>query len=316
MSNDYYDHTTYPATGAAGSSSALRSELDSIEQGFDKLPTVTGNGSKIVAVNSGGTALEAITTTGTGSGVRATSPNLVTPVLDVATATTINKVTITTPASGATLTIANGKTLTASNTLTLTATDGSTLAIGAGGTLGTAAYTAATAYLSSSGVATVAQGGTGAATFTDGGVLIGNAAGVVQVTTAGTTGQVLTSNGAGVDPTFQSSSGFTKYAQTADQTITSAGALTIAHGFGTTPLLVQPFLKNTTAEQGFSIGDITPAVLPAVSNQGATITFDSTNIYVRYGSAASNTFPLTNKTTGATTQIINTNWSFFLRAWA
>jgi hypothetical protein len=50
---------------------------------------------------------------------------------------------------------------------------------------------------------TVANGGTGAATFTDAGVLIGNGAGAIAVTTAGTSGQVLTSNGAGVDPTFQ-----------------------------------------------------------------------------------------------------------------
>lgn len=49
----------------------------------------------------------------------------------------------------------------------------------------------------------VADGGTGAGTFTDGGVLVGNGTGVVQVTTAGTAGQVLTSNGAGIDPTFQ-----------------------------------------------------------------------------------------------------------------
>ena len=50
---------------------------------------------------------------------------------------------------------------------------------------------------------TVAQGGTGAASFTDGGVLVGNGTGAVQVTSAGTSGHVLTSNGAGVDPTFQ-----------------------------------------------------------------------------------------------------------------
>jgi len=49
----------------------------------------------------------------------------------------------------------------------------------------------------------VANGGTGASTFTDAGVLIGNGTGAIQVTTAGTSGQVLTSNGAGVDPTFQ-----------------------------------------------------------------------------------------------------------------
>ena len=58
MANEYYDHTTYPAQGASGSSSALRSELDSIETGFDKMPTLAGNGTEIVVVNSGGTALE------------------------------------------------------------------------------------------------------------------------------------------------------------------------------------------------------------------------------------------------------------------
>lgn len=80
MANEYYDHTTYPSNGAPGSSAALRAELDAIEAAFNKLPTLTGNGSKILAVNSLGTALEAITTTGTGNGVRATSPTLTTPV--------------------------------------------------------------------------------------------------------------------------------------------------------------------------------------------------------------------------------------------
>jgi len=55
----------------------------------------------------------------------------------------------------------------------------------------------------------VADGGTGASTFTDAGVLIGNGTGAIQVTSAGTAGQVLTSNGAGVDPTFQTGGGFT-----------------------------------------------------------------------------------------------------------
>lgn len=73
--------------------------------------------------------------TGSGSLVFATSPTLVTPTLGVATATSINKVAITAPASSATLTIADGKTLTASNTLTLTGTDGSSVAFGAGGTV-------------------------------------------------------------------------------------------------------------------------------------------------------------------------------------
>ena len=73
--------------------------------------------------------------TGSGSLVFATSPTLVTPVLGVASATTINKVAITAPATGSTLTIADGKTLTASNTLTFTGTDTSSVAFGSGGTV-------------------------------------------------------------------------------------------------------------------------------------------------------------------------------------
>lgn len=57
--------------------------------------------------------------------------------------------------------------------------------------------------LSEEALKSVAMGGTGATSFTDGGVLIGNSTGAIQVTSAGTAGQVLTSNGAGVDPTFQ-----------------------------------------------------------------------------------------------------------------
>ena len=53
----------------------------------------------------------------------------------------------------------------------------------------------------------VADGGTGASTLGDAGVLIGNGTGAVQVTSAGTAGQVFTSNGAGVDPTFQAVAG-------------------------------------------------------------------------------------------------------------
>lgn len=92
----------------------------------------TWNGSTI-AVARGGTGTT--TSTGSGSVVLSNSPSLVTPTLGVATATSINKVTITAPATGSTLTIADGKTLTASNTLTLTGTDGSSIAFGNGGTV-------------------------------------------------------------------------------------------------------------------------------------------------------------------------------------
>ncbi len=50
---------------------------------------------------------------------------------------------------------------------------------------------------------TVAHGGTGDTTLTNHGVLIGQATAAIAVTGAGTSGDVLTSNGASADPTFQ-----------------------------------------------------------------------------------------------------------------
>lgn len=61
--------------------------------------------------------------TGTGSAVFATTPTLVTPVLGVATATSVNKVAITAPATLATLAIADGATLTASASATISGTN-------------------------------------------------------------------------------------------------------------------------------------------------------------------------------------------------
>jgi len=67
--------------------------------------------------------------TGSGVVVFSSSPSLTTPVLGVATATSINKVAITAPATSATLTIANGKTLTANSSLTLAGVDAKTLTV-------------------------------------------------------------------------------------------------------------------------------------------------------------------------------------------
>lgn len=76
-------------------------------------------------VSRGGTGVT--TSTGTGAVVRSTSPTLATPIIGVASATSINKVAITAPATSATLTIADGKTLTANHSLILAGTDGTVL---------------------------------------------------------------------------------------------------------------------------------------------------------------------------------------------
>jgi hypothetical protein len=74
-----------------------------------------------------GNLTKKITNTNLFTSVTLTSPTLVTPALGVATATSVNKVAITAPATSATLTIANGKTLTCNNSITLAGTDATTM---------------------------------------------------------------------------------------------------------------------------------------------------------------------------------------------
>ncbi len=65
MANNYYTHGTYPTPNSPGSSALLRAELDLVSAGFDKLPSlVVGNANKLVAVNSGGTALTVVSAIG------------------------------------------------------------------------------------------------------------------------------------------------------------------------------------------------------------------------------------------------------------
>lgn len=129
--------------------------------------------------------------TGTGSTVvLSTSPTLVTPILGVATATSINKVSITAPATSATITIADTKTLTVSNSLTFTGTDGSSVNFGAGGTV---LYANQTITLSGD----VTGSGTTAITTT-----VAKIAGTTVSGTTGTTNVVFSASPTIVTPTI------------------------------------------------------------------------------------------------------------------
>jgi hypothetical protein len=60
MTNPFYNPSGYPATRAPGTSLNARAEFLLIQAGFDKLPTLAGNGLKLLRVNAGGTAIETL----------------------------------------------------------------------------------------------------------------------------------------------------------------------------------------------------------------------------------------------------------------
>jgi len=142
--------------------------------------------------------------TGSGSLVFATSPTLVTPILGVATATSINKVTITAPSTSATLTIANGATLTVNGSATIIngthsgtntgdqtiSLTGDILASGGTGAL-------ATTY---NNVVPVAKGGTNISSYAVGDLLCASAATTLSKIADVATGNALISGGVGVIP--------------------------------------------------------------------------------------------------------------------
>jgi len=108
--------------------------------GIAKALWVGGLANFASTITYGGVTLTAAVT-GTGKMVLDTSPTLVTPVLGVATITSINKLAVTAPATSATLTVADGATLATSGaySLTLTATAATNVTFPTTGTLATLA---------------------------------------------------------------------------------------------------------------------------------------------------------------------------------
>jgi len=104
----------------------------------------TTNANLTGPITSVGNATAVASQTGTGSKfVMDTAPTLVTPVLGEATATSVNKLTITAPTTAATLTLANGSTLATAGAFsqTLTATAATNVTLPTTGTLATLAGT-------------------------------------------------------------------------------------------------------------------------------------------------------------------------------
>ncbi len=188
--------------------------------------------------------------------------------------------------------------LTASGALAGT---GLTLSSTFSGTSGSFSGSLTAASMSLSAALPVTSGGTGLAAFTTGDLIYCSATNTLSRLPVGSNGQTLQIV-AGV-PTW--TSGANIFVST-DQTITSAGALTIAHGLGYTPRLVWLKLICQTAELNYSAGDELTMV-PNYASYGVSIVTDSTNLVIRYGISA-NVFAILNKSTGASYVITNGNW--------
>ena len=190
----------------------------------------TGNLSQFAATTSAQLAGVISDETGSGALVFATSPTLVTPTLGVASATSVNKVVLTVPATSATLTIADGKTITVSNTLTFTGTDTSTIAFTTGGTV---AYT--TAKLSQFGATTSAElagvvsddTGSGSLVFATSPTLVTPTVAVVNGSTAAAGTLTLRSTTSATKPTAG-----ILIDETIASTTTATGALVVSGGLG------------------------------------------------------------------------------------
>jgi hypothetical protein len=103
-----------------------------------------------------------------------------------------------------------------------------------------------------------------------------------------------------------------------DQTITSAGLLTLPHGLGAAPEMIQLFLVCQTGEENWTAGDVilaSPHNSTSGDNRFNAVYSDATNVYIRFDDNSA-CFVTGNKTTGATAVLTNGNWRLRVRAWA
>ncbi len=171
--------------------------------------TITSGTSGRILYDNAGVVGE-MTTTGSGTVVAlATSPTLVTPVLGVATATSINKLIITAPTTSATLTLVDGSSLITSgaNSITLTSTGATNVTLPTTGTLATLAGSETFTNKTITSSTNVLGGVTmtlGSDAAND--IYYRNASGILTRLANGTTGQFLGAN-TGAAPSWQTPSG-------------------------------------------------------------------------------------------------------------
>ena len=114
---------------------------------------------------------------------------------------------------------------------------------------------------------------------------------------------------------------FSKEYQSTGQTMITGGLLTLAHGLSADPKLIRLYAIATVAANGFSIGDkldLTTTVnsfTVYADSMGLTVTFDSTNIYIRNGNDEYLWY-IPNKSTGTRSVLQRADFDLYVEAYA
>ena len=101
----------------------------------------------------------------------------------------------------------------------------------------------------------------------------------------------------------------------------TGGLLTLAHSLSANPKLIRLYAIATVAADSFSIGDkldLTATVNSYTENSsmGLTVTFDSTNIYIKNGASNDLWHIPDNLTYGSRTDIRRDNFDLYVEAYA
>ncbi len=107
--------------------------------------------------------------------------------------------------------------------------------------------------------------------------------------------------------------GFSSFYESAEQTVTYSSNITLTHALGKIPTLATLEFVCTTANAGYSIGDVISFSSASISfTDGFSLFYSTTEVGVAIG----NGINVLHKSTAAETLITTSSWRIVLRAWA